>query len=66
MITMDFGILLQAIGHMAICLFLTGLLAGWVIFVDRMIENRLTCFFVAILPVLTIFTILEYHMLATS
>lgn len=66
MITMDFDIFLQAIGHMAVCLFFTGLIIGWVIFTERMIKNRLTSLFVAFLPIITVLTILKYHMIASS
>jgi len=63
---MDFGILLQAIGHVAIVLFFVGLFAGWVVLVVEMIENHVLVVIISFLPILTFVIILQYHMLANS
>ena len=63
---MDFGILLQAIGHMAVVLFFTGFVVGWIIFVMEMIKNQVLQGIIMFLPVITFLTILQYHMLANS
>ncbi len=63
---MDFGILLQAIGCVAVALFFTGLFVGWVVFVVEMIENRVLQGIIGLLPLITVLTILKYHMLANS
>ncbi len=63
---MDFGILLQAIGSMALILFFTGLFVGWVVFVVEMIKNRVLQGIIALLPLITVLTILQYHTLANS
>ena len=63
---MDFGILLHAIGFISVYLFFIGLIVGWVIFTERMIKNRLTYLFVTFLPIITVITILKYHMIAGS
>jgi len=63
---MDFGILLQAIGHVAVVLFFTGLVVGWIFFVIEMIKNQVLQGIIMFLPVITFLTILQYHMLANS
>ena len=63
---MDFGILLQAIGHVAVVLFFTGLFVGWIVFVVEMIKNRVLQGIIGLLPLITVLTILKYHMLANS
>ena len=60
---MDFGILLQAIGHVAVVLFFTCLFVGWIFFVMEMIKNRVLQGIIGLLPILTILTILKYHMI---
>ena len=60
---MDFAILLQAIAYMAVCLFLTGLIVGWIVFVMEMIKNHVLQGIIGLLPILTILTILKYHMI---
>ena len=63
---MDFGILLHAIGYMAVCLFLTGILVGWIIFVIEKIKNPVLQGIIGLLPLITFLTILIYHRLANS
>ena len=60
---MDFGILLQAIGHVAVALFFVGLILGWIVFVSEMIENHVLVVIISYLPILTFLTILQYHMI---
>ena len=63
---MDFGILLQAIGHVGTAVFLTCLIAGWIYFALEMIQNRVSALIIGILPVITVLTILKYHAIASS
>ena len=63
---MDFGILLQAIGQVAVVLFFTGLVVGWIFFVMEMIKNQVLQGIIMFLPLITFLTILQYHMLANS
>ena len=63
---MDFGILLQAIGHMEVVLFFTGLAVGWIFFVMEMIKNQVLQGIIMFLPLITFLTIMQYHMLANS
>ena len=63
---MDFGILLQAIGFMAVLLFFVGLFVGWVVLVAEMIENHVLVVIISYLPILTFLIILIYHMIANS
>ena len=62
---MDFGILLQAIGFVAIIVVICSALMGWVFLVDKMIKNRLTNLFVSALPVLSFGVYMFYHTIAT-
>jgi len=61
---MDFGILLQAIGYVAVALVFTGLTCGWIVFVLGMIVNKVLALIICLLPFITFFTILVYHMIA--
>jgi len=63
---MDFGILLQAISYVAVVLFFTGLVVGWIFFVMEMIKNQVLQGIIMFLPLITFLTILQYHMLANS
>ncbi len=63
---MDFGILLQAIGYVAVVLFFTGLVLGWIFFVMEMIKNQVLQGIIMFLPLITFLTIMQYHMLANS
>ncbi len=63
---MDFGILLQAIGYVAVVLFFTGLVVGWIFFVMEMIKNQVLQGIIMFLPLITFLTIMQYHMLANS
>jgi hypothetical protein len=63
---MDFGILLQAIGYVAVLLFFVGLFFGWVVLVSEMIENHVLIVIISFLPILTFLIILKYHMIANS
>ncbi len=63
---MDFGILLHAIGHVAVVLFFTGLVVGWIFFVMEMIKNQVLQGIIMFLPLITFLTIMQYHMLANS
>ena len=61
---MDFGILLKAIGAMALIVATCGILMGWVDLVDRMIKNRVTNLFISGLPVLSFGVYMFYHTIA--
>ena len=63
---MDFGILLQAIGHVAVVLIISGLVVGWIFFVMEMIKNLVLQGIIMFLPLITFLTIMQYHMLANS
>jgi hypothetical protein len=63
---MDFGILLQAIGYVAVALFFTGLVVGWIILVMEMIKNHVLQGIIGLLPLITFLTIMQYHILANS
>ena len=67
---MDFGILLQAICYVAVYLCLIGLLLslllGWIIFVVKIIQNRFLQGIIILLPVVVVFIILVYHMIAAA
>jgi hypothetical protein len=63
---MDFGILLQAISYVAVALVFTCLLFGWIVFVVEMIENLVLQGIIGLLPVITLLTILIYHIIANS
>ena len=63
---MDFGILLQAIGHVAVVLFFTGLVVGWIFFVMEMIKNPVLQGIIGFLPLITFLIIMQYRMIASS
>ena len=63
---MNFALLLEVIGQVAISLFLTGLFVGWIVFVIETIKNRVLQGIIGLLPLITVLTILKYHMLANS
>ena len=60
---MDFEILLQSIVYVAVYLFLTGLIVGWIVFVTQMIKNHALQGIIGLLPIITVLIILKYHVI---
>ena len=58
---MDFGILLKAMGVMAIIVAMTGILVGWVMFCVHMIKNLILQGVIILLPILSFGVYLFYH-----
>ena len=63
---MDFAVLLETIRFMSAVLFTAGLVTAWVGFSVITIKNHVLSMIIAILPVVTLLSIMKYHMLANS
>jgi len=63
---MDFSVLLETIRYMITVLFTAGLITAWCGFAVITIKNHVLSMIIAILPVVTLLSIMKYHMLVNS